>query len=259
MSMIYITGDCHAEFQKLNMNHFPEQKKMTRDDFVIVCGDFGGIWADRPEERYWLNWLEQKKFTLLFVCGNHENFERLYNEFPVMDFHGGKAHRIRENIFHLMRGGVFELCGKKIFAFGGASSHDISDGILDPKDFANKEDFRRTMKQWCNEGKMFRVKGRSWWEQELPTREEMDYGLWRLMANDYKVDFIISHCCPQRIVEKIVGSFAESLYPADCLTRYFDDVMERTLFTKWYFGHYHDDMQIMEKFIMLYDRVMRIV
>ena len=122
---------------------------MTRDDFVIVCGDFGGIWADRPEERYWLNWLEQKKFTLLFVCGNHENFERLYNEFPVVDFHGGKAHRIRENIFHLMRGSVFELCGKKIFAFGGASSHDISDGILDPKDFANKEDVRRTMKQWC--------------------------------------------------------------------------------------------------------------
>lgn len=84
--MIYVAGDCHADWSKFSTNCFPEQKEMTRDDFVIVCGDFG-IWHDDRTERYWLKWLEEKSFTILFVDGNHENFDRLYgDEFEVVDF-----------------------------------------------------------------------------------------------------------------------------------------------------------------------------
>mgnify|MGYP003248266971 CR=1 FL=1 len=32
--MIYITGDCHADFHKFSTNAFPEQKEMSRDDFL---------------------------------------------------------------------------------------------------------------------------------------------------------------------------------------------------------------------------------
>ena len=39
--MIYITGDTHAQFNRFSTKHFPEQKNMTRDDYVIICGDFG--------------------------------------------------------------------------------------------------------------------------------------------------------------------------------------------------------------------------
>ena len=42
--MIYITGDCHAEFNRFSTKRFPAQKEMTKEDFVIVCGDFSGIW-----------------------------------------------------------------------------------------------------------------------------------------------------------------------------------------------------------------------
>ena len=43
--MIYITGDTHAEFKhRFNMENFSEQKEMTKDDYVIICGDFGGVW-----------------------------------------------------------------------------------------------------------------------------------------------------------------------------------------------------------------------
>ena len=41
--MIYITGDCHGEFEKFDIDLFPEQKEMTKEDFMIICGDFGGI------------------------------------------------------------------------------------------------------------------------------------------------------------------------------------------------------------------------
>ena len=80
--MIYVTGDCHGNFQKFSTEQFPEQQKLTKDDYVIVCGDFGGVWNYEKEsnnEKYWLDWLNDKPFTTLFVDGNHENFDRLYN------------------------------------------------------------------------------------------------------------------------------------------------------------------------------------
>ena len=42
-----------------------------------------------------------------------------------------------------MRGQVFEIDGKSIFAFGGASSHDIAGGILEPDD----PDFKKKKKK----------------------------------------------------------------------------------------------------------------
>ena len=128
--MIYITGDIHGSPERLGVHSFYEQKEMTRDDVVIICGDFGMVWEESGEsasERYWLKWLEDKPFTTVFVCGNHENFDRLY-QYPVKEWHGGKVHEIRPHVLHLMRGEVFDIEGVKFFAFGGASSHDIRDG-----------------------------------------------------------------------------------------------------------------------------------
>lgn len=252
--MVYVTGDCHGSYKKFSVKNFPEQKDMTRDDIVIVCGDFG-IWHDNKEERYWLKWLSQKKFTLVFVDGNHENFDRLYSgEFPAVDFHGGKAHKIRENIYHLMRGYVFEFDGKKFFAFGGASSHDIQDGILDRDNFDSDHEFYDTLKRWDKLQKCFRVNHLSWWKQELPTEDEMAFGLQTLNRNNNKVDYVISHCCPQYVITLLC-----SFYEADALTRWFNTVAYTVQFDKWFFGHYHDNRQIMGKFVMLYDKIERVL
>lgn len=119
--MIYITGDIHGSPERLGVHSFYEQKEMTRDDIVIICGDFGMVWEESGEsasEQYWLKWLEDKPFTTVFVCGNHENFDRLY-QYPVKEWHGGKVHEIRPHVLHLMRGEVFTIEGLKFFAFGG--------------------------------------------------------------------------------------------------------------------------------------------
>ena len=128
--MIYITGDCHADFSRLSTDNFPEQKEMTKDDYVIICGDFGGVWnkdTENPREKWDMEWLDSKPFTTLFVDGNHENFDRLY-AYPVEEWHGGKVHKIRDSVIHLMRGQIFEIDGRSFFTFGGASSHDIQGG-----------------------------------------------------------------------------------------------------------------------------------
>lgn len=254
--MIFVTGDCHTEFNKLSTSAFPEQKEMTKNDIVIICGDFGGIWDQEKSsfEQYWLKWLDDKPFTTVFADGNHENFDRLNSEFEVVDFHGGKAHRISESVYHLMRGEIFDFEGKKFFFFGGASSHDIKDGILSRKDFRTDDEFKNTIKMMRKRKKEFRVEHISWWKEELPSDEEIANAEKNLSAVENSVDIVITHCAPQSVADKL---FAKPV-PSDRLTLYFDELAERISFKYWFFGHYHDDKKVNNRFILLYDQIVRI-
>ena len=247
--MIYITGDCHSDFTRFSIKKFPIQRKMTKDDYVIICGDFGGIWNymyENTSEKYWLDWLNGKKFTTLFVDGNHENFTRLYG-YPVEEWHGGKVHKIRDSVLHLMRGEIFDIDDKKIFTFGGASSHDIKDGILNL-------DEQEKIYKYRKRGAYFRIRDFSWWDLELPTKEEMQNGIENLEKLNYNVDYVISHCAPTSIQTLI-----SSEYKNDDITDYLQQIYEKIKFKKWYFGHYHENRQINEQFAVLYEDIVRIV
>lgn len=254
--MIYITGDCHADFSKFSIKNFHEQKEMTRDDIVIVCGDFG-IWDDTKEERYWLKWLAQKKFTLVFCDGNHENFDRLYSdEFPIVDFHGGKAHQIRNNIYHLMRGYIFDFEGKKFFVFGGAKSHDVQDGILDLKDYESLSELVRDYNKRTKAGQMLRINHISWWEQECPSEEEIKIGIDNLKKRKFKVDYVISHTLPQSITSYLYGKNTD----IDKTSQYFDTLLNKGLkFKKWFAGHLHKDCDVLYDYHIYYRKIERIL
>jgi predicted phosphodiesterase len=248
--MIFITGDTHSDVERFSTNSFPEQKEMTKDDYVIICGDFGLVWSqtESKTEKYWLDWLENKPFTTLFVDGNHENFDRLYN-YPVDTWHGGKVHKIRPSVIHLMRGEVFDLQGKTFFAFGGASSHDIRDGILEPTEVDK-------IKAWQKDRmKLFRVNHVSWWEQELPSDEELTNGLENLKAHNNTVDFIITHS-PSTSCMLLLGM---GLYTPDKLTNYLEEIRATVNYKYWFFGHMHDNKQINRQDGLLYEQIVRIV
>lgn len=250
--MIYITGDCHQDFERFNIDVFPEQKEMTKDDCVIICGDFGGVWNRNEEssrEAKLMDWLENRPFTTLFVDGNHENFDRLY-AYPVEKWHGGKVHKIQPSVIHLMRGQVFEIDGKSIFAFGGASSHDIAGGILEPDD----PDFKKKKKKLDQGWYPYRVNHVSWWKQELPSEEEMQEGIENLAAHDNKVDFIVTHCCASSTQNLLGGG----LYKTDILTEYHEKIRQNTSFKKWFFGHYHDNRNVNIEEILIYEQMIRI-
>lgn len=252
--MIYITGDCHGEFNRFSMKKFPEQKSMNKNDFVIICGDFGGIWDSEAqqtsEERHWLKWLNDKNFTIAFVDGNHENHERL-NQFPKLIWNGGSVHQIGDSIFHLMRGEVYTIEGHTFFTFGGAASHDIVDGIIE-MDAEGK--WKKTAKIWKKLGKEYRINRLEWWEEELPSSEEIEHARASLKKMDYKVDYIITHCCPQHIVAQYIKRNDEP----DILTHFFDEVDSKVSYKKWFFGHYHDNNEFEGKYRLLHEEILRI-
>ena len=244
--MIYITGDTHSDFSRFTEENFPIQSEMTKDDYVIICGDFGGVWTSEEEssrEKDALDWLDNKSFTTLFVDGNHENYTRLY-DYPMEEWNGGKVHKIRDSVLHLMRGEIFDIDNKKIFAFGGAKSHDIQDGILNLDEEEKIYNYRKR-------GAYFRIRDFSWWDLELPTNQEMENGIENLEKVNYKVDYIISHCCPTSIQALI-----NSTYKRDILTDYLQQVSEKCTFKRWYFGHYHDYRQVNAQFTLLYEDIL---
>ena len=246
--MIYVTGDTHGNFERFSNHRFHG----TEDDCVIICGDFGGVWRRTKAEDYWLDWLNDKPYRTLFVDGNHENFDRLLSEeFPTQTWCGGKIKAIRDNVYYLMRGQVFTIQGKKIFTMGGARSHDIDGGILDP----DADDYIAQLRNARLSGRPYRVNHMSWWEQELPSIEEQKEGLDTLVENNFDVDYIVSHCAPTSVQEKILGILLEP----DALNEYFEKtVIPNVSFIRWFFGHYHVNQAVDSRFTALYERIIPI-
>ena len=250
--MIFATGDCHANFRRFEPAIFPEQKEMSREDYMIMCGDFGGVWFGDERDNAELDKLERLPFTTLFVTGNHENFEAL-SKYPTEEWHGGRVRRIRPHVLHLLRGQIFDIEGYTFFSMGGASSHDISDGILEPDD----PELERKIRVLDMFGGLYRVNHISWWKEELPSDEEYEEARRNLEAAGYAVDYVISHCAPSSVQDEI-----SPFYQHDRLTEFFEDISRRMKFHYWLFGHYHDNRNITHngrEYVLLYEQIVRVV
>lgn len=227
--MIYVTGDTHGLHDYYKLHIFAGQHpELTKDDYVIIAGDFGGVWDGKTLAAD-LKPYTELPFTVLFVDGNHENFD-LLETFPVEEWHGGKVQKIRPDVIHLMRGQIYEIDGKTIFTFGGATSID----------------------------KFMRREGVSWWPQELPSYEELDEGIANLKKYDNKVDYIITHSCGQRALtypQIRIAAGIKIACPESHLLSNFEDVVQ---FKHWFFGHFHTDARLSSKYTALYQNVLRL-
>ena len=150
---IYVTGDVHGYpirlvDENLNLSGYI----LTEKDKLIICEDFGLPWYGDEEEAKCIAWLGQKPFEILFVDGNHEN-HYLLSQLPEVELFGGTVGKVCDSVYHLKRGEIYTIDGKKFFCFGGAKSTD---------------------KEW-------RVEGLSWWPEEMPSKAEMDFGLENLI------------------------------------------------------------------------------
>ena len=212
---IYITGDTHGDIDigKLTTKNFGDIKKtLTRNDYIIICGDVAVCWDGGKFDRYIQNWWCTQPYTLLFVDGNHENHD-LLDAYPVTEWNGGKIHEITPNVFHLMRGQYYTIEGSTFFTFGGAESTD----------------------------KWHRKEGRSWWAREMPSDEEYNEGFKNLEMHNNTVDYIITHDAPNKIVEQ---EFEWRFDIHNKIRNYFDIINETVSFKEWHFGHYHQSIKM---------------
>ncbi len=217
--MLFITGDTHGDLTKFKSS---AMHKLKRDDYIIVCGDFGFVWDGSSKEINNLKWLAKRKYKILFVEGAHENFEML-NKYPKINFMGGKARQIADNIYQLIRGEIFEIDSKKIFAFGGGDDED-----LDLMDLRECHDFTR-----------------------LPEEGECVRARKNLEENKYNVDYIVTY----DVGFKLRNMLEMESNCFNNLHAFLNEVAEKCSFKKWYFGCFHFDKRIPPEYYGVYKNI----
>lgn len=234
---VFISGDTHG-IQDAGKLARIRKEDISEDDYIIICGDCGVLWhKDLTKEH--IEFFEGLKATVLFVDGNHENYDML-NELPIVDILGGRAHKVSDKIYHLLRGEIFTIGKRTFLAFGGADSHD----------------------------KEFRVPHQSWWSDERITESDTFNALNNLQKYDNKVDYVITHTPSPRFKEKLKKELVQCgeeipYYLRDKLLKNtpseweIDKLEKQVKCRAWFSGHLHADMHI-DKYYSLYDDILTI-
>jgi len=227
--MILVTGDTHGTIDYQKINRIVELNLLSKEDYLIIAGDFGAIWNKNTLDRD-LYYYTKLPFMVLFVDGNHENFD-LLNSYQVEIWNGGKIHKIKDNIYHLMRGQIFTIENKTIFTFGGGTSID----------------------------KMWREEHISWWKEEIPSEKEIDEAKKNLKKYNNKVDFIITHSIDRKALynpKLLLNGNKCKEYEDNAILDWFE---ENVSYKHWYFGHYHLDADLSDKKTVLYQEFVELI
>ena len=222
--MIYLVSDIHGHIRLNWLAEKLEKLNITSSDHLVILGDAGIVWSanEHLEVREYYDSLPCK---VLFVDGNHENFD-LLDAYPTTEFGGGAIHKITDNIFHLMRGEAYEIENKRIFVFGGGFS----------------------LKKLTNTSPIFV------WDREMPSDEEYQNGIKNLVRLDYQVDYVFTHVAPTSVAKQIGVNLADE---ERCLNDYLNNIKDHLEYKSWFFGHHHKDVEF-EKHFGVYERVLTI-
>jgi len=99
---VFVTGDTHGGETMKNLgSRYWNVKGLTKDDFLIVLGDFGLPWQCglkddsietiksyedviiSPSDLYYIKWFIDKPFTTLALLGNHEGIYSIWDKLEV--------------------------------------------------------------------------------------------------------------------------------------------------------------------------------
>lgn len=216
--MIYITGDTHGDFTRFKN---PALRKLRKNDALIICGDFGFIWNDSPQERKLLKKIGKLPYNVLFVEGSHDNYD-LLEQYEVSEWCGGKTRLISGKLRQLMRGQVYEIAEKTVFSFGGGQTDDAYE----------------------------LVEGSNWWRHEIPSQDEFDEGINNLEAAGNKVDIVVTYEPPSKMKDFLMGSADKNH-----ICTYLGEIYDKIEFKDWYFGKLHLNKLIPTKYHAVYDNI----
>lgn len=251
MGKLLVTGDIHGEvMERFSYKSHPELRGLPEGSVIVVLGDFGVPWNKytAKQDKYILDWLAEKPWTTLIIPGNHDNYDMIA-EFPTKQWCGGEVNAAKHNILYAKRGEIFNILGNKVLTISGAQSHDINGGIID----SNDKDWRQQYKEASKHG-LVRIKGISWWPQEVMTQQECDNILEKIKGQTF--DFVFSHDCPTSQINgyKTPHMFFKGSFQNDCLEKIYQEI-EGT--PAWLFGHYHKDESLMNsQFMCLYKNIL---
>lgn len=208
--MIYITGDTHGDVSRFKTR---AARRLKKTDYLIVCGDFGFVWDGSEREKKLLKWIGKRRYTTLFIDGAHENFD-LLDEYPTEEKFGGEVHTLGKKLYHLKRGYVYNIDGKRVFTLGGGEG--------------DEREIRQQMS--------------TYWPQEIPSTEELRRAAYSLRDADFSVDYILTF----EAATTVKNSMNVDQGRINPHNAFLDKVLHECEFKKWFFASYHMDRKLSE-------------
>lgn len=235
---VFVTGDTHGLIDTYKILKFTEHTQLDYDDYIIICGDCGVVWS-KDTVKEMIDYYEHLGPTILFVDGNHENFD-LLKKYKTTTWNGGKVHKISEHIFHLMRGQVFEILGNKFLTMGGASSTD----------------------------KEIRTEHKSWWQDEEISLEDLVEAIDNLQKCGNRVDYVISHTQNKSTIDELVEvltacgesvpNFLQKKLQIVNSHIILEELRQKITYKQWFSGHLHINENLKDHTI-LYDEILQLI
>lgn len=215
---VFITGDKHGDFR--NLPAVCQDLQTTENDLMILLGDTGINYfgANNHKDITRKKLISEQPITLLCIRGNHEMRPEDVGTYKLIDKGLRDKVYVDEeypNIWFAQDGGVYSINNETYLAIGGAYSVD--------------KEYRKLM-HW------------TWFENEqLSLLERMEI-FHNITMDGRKFDHIITHAAPlsQQPKHLFMSSIDQS--KVDKTTEEFlQAVADNTLFSNWWFGHYHSD------------------
>lgn len=122
--MIYITGDTHGQFERIE--NFCQRYGTSKDDVMIILGDAGINFSGGLRDQIKKEYLESLPVTIFAIHGNHERRPWTIDSYQEKRWHGGVVCYEKEypSLLFAKDGEIFDLDGKKAIVIGGAYSID---------------------------------------------------------------------------------------------------------------------------------------
>lgn len=223
--MIYITGDTHRRFDRL------DKIENNNNNMIIILGDSGINYFLDDKDIELKEQLQKYKFKIFCIQGNHEERPENIKSYKEIEMFNGRVF-IEENYPNLIfakNGEIYNINNQSILVIGGAYSID----------------------------KRYRIMyGYKWFKNEQLTDKEKGMIINKCSGKHF--DIVLSHTCPKKYepTEVFIKDLNQSLIDKS-MEEFLDEVEEKIDYNKWYCGHFHTDKEI-DKIEFMYGNIKKL-
>lgn len=213
--MFYITGDTHGNFA--GVIYFIKKLGLTSEDTIIILGDAGFNYYGGKKDNQIKELIKDTGVNIFCIHGNHERRPETIDTYKLVDFCGGKAYveDAYPNIYFGKDGEIFDFNGLSTIVIGGAYSID--------KHY-------RLMRGW------------HWFEDEQPSEEIKKYVEEQLEKNDWKIDVVLTHTCPESLEPtEWFLDFVDQSTVDKSTEKWLETIREKLTYKYWFCGHFHGE------------------
>ena len=232
MNRIFIRGDTHGNFDFLEK--FCCDNKTDLQDYLIILGDAGINYYMNKRDKKLKNKISNLPITLVCIHGNHEARPQNISSYILTSKAELNCNCWVEpeylNILFPMDG-LMTINDKNFLILGGAYSVD----------------------------KEYRLKnGWNWFSDEQMSEDERNR-IVNLIEYLNHYDYILSHTAPtSEEPTYLFLNFIDQSKVDKTMEIFLEKVKNQITFKKWFFGHYHDDAILNDKFRIMFNDIIEL-